>query len=174
VSASDGKNYYIGANCHDGTPGVYRVDIALNQAGRSFEQQVADAQLLLPITWNDDIHLSAVSKAPFSDWVFVATESSLDVFNGVVSGWYAYQQEIIAINVITLEKRRLAHHRSQDPFSSYYSAPRVSSSWDGSLVMWGSNFNTSSPAGYADIYAIEFPLGSTAGGIPAPQNLRFK
>ena len=40
--------------------------------------------------------------------------------------------------------------------------------------MWASNYNTSSPTGYADLYAIQSPLGAIAPQIPAPQNLRFK
>jgi hypothetical protein len=38
-------------------------------------------------------------------------------------------------------------------------------------VLFNSNFNISLPAGYADLYAIQSPLGPS---FSAPQNLRFK
>ena len=159
ISASNGKSYYVGLNCYSGAPGLYRVDLTLNQAGRTYQQQLADNQLLLPITWNDDVHVSSVSKGAFSDWVFVSTESTVDNFNSGVASWTAYEQEIIAINVMTLEVRRLAHHRSRQLAAAYGTQPKVSSSWDGSVVMWVSNFNVSSPTGYADLYAIQSSLG---------------
>lgn len=176
VSASDGKNYYVGLNCFSGVPGIYRVDITLDQQGRTFEQQLADSQLLVALEWDDSGHFSAVSRGVHRDWVFASIEASETDPFGVGPfdplGWTAYKQEIIAINVVTLEVRRLAHHRSRATDVSYYNQPRVTSSWDGSVVMWGSNFNDSSPDGYADLYAILSPLGPV--GLPAPQNLRFK
>jgi hypothetical protein len=177
-SASNGKNYYIGVNCYDGIPGIYRVDITLSQAGRTSQEQLAGSQLLVALEWDDDIHFSAVSRGAYSDWVFASIEAQfLDKFNGPVLGWTAYKQEIIAINVVTLEVRRLAHHRSRSTFIDYYYQPRVSSSWDGSVVMWTSNYNMGLPTGYADLYAIQFPLAGSpppSGRPPAPQNLRLK
>lgn len=172
ITASNGKSYHVGFNCYGGIPGIYRVDITLNQAGRTYQQQLADNQLLLPLTWEDDGHLSAVSTGPLKDWVFVSTESTVDNFNSGVSGWTAYKQEIVAVNVITLEVRRLAHHRSRSLAVDYPYQPRVTSSWDGSVVMWTSNFNTSSPTPYADLYLIQSPLGTITGNLPAPTNLR--
>jgi hypothetical protein len=166
LTASNGKNYYIGFGCHGTNPGLYRVDITLDQAGESEAQQQATNQLLIPLDWNDnDGHLSAVSKGAFRDWVFLSTENAeSDPYNGGTLGWTAYKQEIIAVNVLTLEVRRLAHHRSRGlADNNFWSQPRVSSSWDGSVVMWASNYNISSPTGYADLYAIQSPLG-----LPAP------
>ena len=174
VSASDGKDYYIGMNCYAGIPGIYRVDISLNQAGRTYQQQLASNQLLVALDWADDGHFSAVSRGPLRDWVFASTESTADPFNGSVSGWTAYKQEILAINVVTLEVRRLTHHRSRSIQLNYYNQPRVTSSWDGSAVMWSSNFNVSSPTGYADLYAILSPIGPAGSSIPAPTNLRVQ
>jgi len=106
--------------------------------------------------------------------VFIGPESGTDTFNSSTAGWTAYKQEILAVNVVTLEVRRLAHHRSRSVDANYYNQPRVSTSWDGSVVMWTSNFNDNSPAGYSDMYAIQSPLGPLVPpvGIPAPQNLR--
>jgi len=176
VSASNGKNYFVTFECHDiGSP--YRVDITLDQQGRSATLQRADNQKLAPLTWNDDGHFSAVSKGALADWAFMSTESKADTFLDAVSGWTAYKQEIIAMNVVTLEVRRLAHHRSRNLPVQYGTQPRVSTSWDGSTVMWTSNYNMSLPTGYADLYAIQSPLAGSpppSGPPPAPQNLRLK
>jgi len=55
-----------------------------------------------------------------------------------------------------LEVRRYAHHRSRGLASSYYAQPRISCSWDGSVVLWTSNFNIGAPVGYSDLYAMPF------------------
>jgi hypothetical protein len=162
VSASDGRNYFVTFACHANNPGLYRVDITLNQVGKTEQQQQAANRLLVPLGWRDvDGHLSAVSKGPLRDWVFYSSETADDNYNGSTSGWAAYRQEIMAINVLTGEVRRLAHHRSRGlGDGSYWNQPRVSSSWDGSVVLWNSNFNASSPKGYADMYGILNPLGT--------------
>jgi hypothetical protein len=178
VSASDGKNYFVTFACHANNPGVYRVDITLNQTGRTEADQQASNLPLILLDWPDnDGHLSAVSKGAFRDWVFFDSENFADAYNGSVAGWTAYKQEIVAINVLTGEVRRFAHHRSRGlGDGSYWNQPRISCSWDGSVVLWNSDFNISSPTGYADIYAIQSPLGPPGppGTTPAPQNLRFK
>lgn len=164
-SASDGHNYFITYACHN-TPGLWRADITLDQAGKSEDQQLAANKNLIPLAWQDnDGHLSGNMAGALRDWVFLDTENLTgDPYNGSVTGWTAWKQEIIAINVATREVRRLAHHRSRSLSSNYYSQPRISSSWDGSVAIWASNFNKSSPSGYVDIYAIQF----TTDGTPPP------
>lgn len=176
VSATDGKNYFITFDCNN-SPGIYRVDITLNQnlnqPFRTEADQISVNQLLLPLTFNsatiastNDGHLSAVSKeGPNQNWVFFDSETFLktfpdgyDDFNSdpATSNWQPYEQEIIAMNVVTSEVRRYAHHRSRGLSSSYYAQPRISCSWDGSIILWTSNYNTSSPTGYADLYGMAF------------------
>jgi hypothetical protein len=161
ISASDGKSYFITHSCYN-TPGVYRVDISKNQSGRTDAQQLADNQLLVATAWaNNDGHMSAVSRGPLADWVFVDTENMDDGFNSSTAGWTPYKNEIIAVNVTTLQVRRLAQHRSRGmniQGNGYYNQPRVSCSWDGSVVLWTSNYNVSSPTGYADMYVIQGPI----------------
>jgi len=162
ISASDGHNYFITHNC-TGDANTYRVDITLNQAGKTEVEQIAANQVLLQGVFDKtgDGHLSAVSKGPNQDWVFADIETfSDDPFNGTPSGWAPYEQEIVAINVVKLEVRRYAHHRSRGLDTSgdhYYAQPRISCSWDGSVVLWTSNFNVAAPVGYADLYAMSFP-----------------
>lgn len=155
VSASNGKNYWIGFESH-ATAGVWRVDITLNQAGRTDAQQRADNTQLFPTTFDGTGHFSCVSLGTYSDWVFYDDEYYLDTF-GSSPAWVAYAQEIAAVNVVTGEVRRLAHHRSRSPLASYYYTPRISSSWDGSVVLFTSNFNRSG-TDYNDLYVMNSPL----------------
>jgi hypothetical protein len=161
ISPADGKSYFITHSCYN-TPGVYRVDLSKNQSGRTDAQQLADNQLLLNVDWPDqDGHFSAVSKGPLADWVFVDTENMNDGFDGSTAGWTPYRNEIIAINVLTLQVRRLAQHRSRGmgiAGDGYFNQPRVSCAWDGSAVLWTSNYNVSSPTGYSDMYTIQSPV----------------
>jgi len=104
--------------------------------------------------------VSTVARGPLQDWAFVSTEDERDTFNageadgkGRITPWRPYRQEIIAVNVITGETERLAHHRSRSIGSDYYSQPRVSASWDGDVVGFASNFNT---PGSVDVYVVPF------------------
>jgi len=167
ISASNGKNYFITHNCQTDA-NTYRVDITLNQSGKTEAEQTAANQLLLTGVFNKtgDGHLSAVSKGPNQDWVFADIETFSDDPFGTPgtpftpAAWAPYEQEIVAINVTTLEVRRYAHHRSRGLVAgagnNYYAQPRISCSWDGSVVLWTSNFNIASPVGYADLYAMPF------------------
>lgn len=157
TSASDGKNYFVTHYCYYDPPGVVAVDITTRRTAMT---DVTGVKWLFKTAWADnDGHMSAVSKGPLADWVFVSTENfSGDGFNSSPSSWAAYRQEIVATNVVTGEVRRLAQHRSRGLSGSYYYQPRVSASWDGSVVLWTSNYNLNSPTGYADLYAIQAPL----------------
>src|SRR5437870_7366875 len=172
LSASDGHNYMITFDCYD-SPEIWRVDITNNANGLGYAQQKAlpNNKSLITLTWNDAGHVSTVAKGTLQDWAFLSTEDGTDLFNGSVSPWRAYRQEIIAINVITGDIRRLAHHRSRSVDSYYYYQPRLSVSWGGEYVGWASNFNQN---GIVDIYAIPFSLTSDTTpptvSISAPAN----
>jgi len=157
VSASDGRNYMVTDNCYD-SPEVWRADITNNAQGLGFAQQKAlpNNRRLLTQTWSDGNHFSTVAKGALKDWMFMSTEDTSDAFNGPVSPWRVYRQEIIAINVITGEIRRVAHHRSRGQGADYYYQNRVSASWGGEMIGWASNFNQS---GVVDIYAAPFSPG---------------
>ncbi len=176
VSATNGKSYFITFDC-DNSAGIYRVDITLNQTGKTEPEQIAANQLLLPTVSSpvntNQGHLSAVSKeGPNQNWVFFDSETlGGDPFVLATTPfvpflpWQAYEQEIIAMNVVTSEVRRYAHHRSRGIDSDYHAQPRISCSWDGSIVLWTSNYNTplphpSDPLGpqndYADMYGMAF------------------
>jgi hypothetical protein len=167
VSAANGKNYFITFDCNSGiSPGIWRVDITLDQTPLNVTEQHDDNLLLLPLAFvpvnTNDGHLSAVSRGSNQNWVFFDSEtfSVDDPFNSdpATSNWQPYEQEIIAMNVVTLEVRRYAHHRSRGLSSSYYAQPRISCSWDGSIILWTSNYNTPRLPNndYADMYGMAF------------------
>jgi len=163
VSASDGNTYLVSFACNSQNPGIYVVTINEDRESMTEAQQQADAILYVPIDWDDQesMHFSAVSVGDNKNWIFVSTENNTDLFDGNQSSWFAYTQEIFAINVLTGVVRRLAH-------DDYDQQPRVTCSPTGNFVMWASNFNYDAAAvGYSDYYGIESPLGaasSTPGG----------
>ncbi|HXJ82838.1 MAG TPA: hypothetical protein VMS64_29640 [Candidatus Methylomirabilis sp.] len=172
LSASDGRNYMVTNDCYS-QAGVWRVDITNNAVGLNEAQQqvLPNNKLLLGYpSWNDGNHMSTVARGALRDWAFVSTEDGTDTFNGGVTNWHAYRQEIIAINVLTGETRRLAHHRSRSVDSQYYYQPRLSASWGGAYVGWASNFNQ---PGAVDIYAIPFGASATVGPVSAPRSKTF-
>ena len=182
VSASNGKNYFITYDCNT-QPGLYRVDITLNQAGRSEAQQIADNVRLVSLDWNstNDGHLSGGCIGANKDWVVADLEAvGTDQFGGALPNpWAVYRGEIIAMNVMTLEVRRLAHHRSRIPPSTgaaYYTQPRISTSWDCSMLTWTSNYNKNPTVGYSDLYGMSFigGGGNATTPPPPPTNLSVK
>src|SRR5438309_1054384 len=165
TSASDARNYMIVFNCHNFDE-IWRVDITNNANGLTEGQQKAlpnNQRLLGPLDWSVTGHLTTVAKGPFADWAFFTTEDSNDGFNGGVSPWFPYRQEVIGLNVMTGEVRRLAHHRSRSLGANYFYQPRVSVSWSGKFVGWASNFNQS---GVANIYAVPFAGPSSPDTTP--------
>ena len=100
----NGKNYFVTFECHDSLPSTAWTSPSIKRGATPAQQRAANQQLV-PLTFNDSGHFSAVSKGPLSDWVFAATEAFLnsDDFNSGIGGWTAYKQEIIAMNVVTLE-----------------------------------------------------------------------
>jgi len=168
VSASNGKTYYVSFDCHT-TGDIYRVDVTIPQSASAPGKQLTDNMRIVDLDtsggWHDvNGHFSGVSKGPLKDWVYVSIESTDDVFNAGVSPWRPYKQEILMVNVVTQEIRRLAHHRSRSTSAAYYRQPRVSASWDGGIVAWASNFNLNNGFDYADIYAITVSTSGGGGG----------
>jgi hypothetical protein len=161
VSASNGKTYFVTFEC-DSVAAVFAVDVSIPQSPTNKPKQIADNRQLFKTAWADSGHFSGVSKGALRDWVFVSVESGDDTFGSGVSSWRPFMQEIVMANVVTGEIRRLAHHRSRSPQANYYYTPRVSASWDGSVVTWASNMGYGAN-GYADIYAARIE-GATSGG----------
>jgi hypothetical protein len=175
ISASDGHDYMITSNCYDANE-LWRVDITNNVADQAIAVQKAapnNMRLLALPSWNFDKHVTTVSKGPFRDWAFFSIEDGIDNFDGSVSPWLPYQSEIIGINVITGEIRRLADHRSRSTNTDYYNQPRLSVSWGGEYIGWSSNYNQNR---VVDIFATPFApaaapsLPSTGGPVVVIDN----
>lgn len=167
VSASDGRNYKVTSNCSDLNE-FWRVDITNDaesiQHNAAAQKVLPHNQRLLSVpSWSFAQHVSTVAKGPFRDWAFCSTEDVTDRFNGGVTPWLPYKSEIVGVNVLTGEVRRLVQHRSRSVDGDYGNQPRVSSSWGGELVGFASNFNQ---RGVIDTFAIPFavvpPTATTA------------
>lgn len=176
MTCSDGKDYCIVFEATD-EGGIYLADVTVDvSAMTNAAQRAAQKRLLLQGFNGDGGHFSATGRGANQDWAFWSSEQqnasgpNADQFNVYAgAGWVAYRSEVCAINVITGVIRRLAHHRSRalDSTTNQYGyQPRISSSWDGSLIMWASNMNDSTPAGTGDIYLLPNPTGSSGGGTP--------
>jgi hypothetical protein len=119
---------------------------------------------LLSLDWSLAVHVSAPDQ---SGWVFVETYAPSDPLSP--PAWTAYTNEILQIKLDGSEIRRLAHHRSR-PFNSYNYQPRVSSSRDGSRLIYNSNFGLQAsgdyPTEYSDVYMIALSGASSGGSVP--------
>jgi hypothetical protein len=145
VSASNSKTYWVGFDHHT-TSDVFAVDVTLAQTAADVPKQIAENKKLLQVSWADEGHFSRISRGPLSDWVVASIESAES------TTWRRYEQEILMLNIITGEVRRLAHHRSRVA-GGYYAQPRVNASWDGRVICWTSNFGDPT-TGYADLYGM--------------------
>jgi hypothetical protein len=173
LSASDGRDYAVTYDPRTNFIQVFRADITNNAVGLTEAQQQAlpNNKLLIQYpTWNDGGHMTTTARGPLQDWAFTASEDGTDTFNsgtadanGNITPWHIYRNEITAVNVITGEVRRLAHHRSRSVFNDYFASPRVSASWGGKVVGFASNFNQS---GVNDIYVIPFSATSSPDTNP--------
>jgi hypothetical protein len=107
--------------------------------------------------WKADWSLAAHVSAPDGNgWVFVETYAPSDPIPP--NGWNVYTNELLQVKIDGTEVRRLAHHRSR-PFNSYTWQPKISTSRDGTKVVFGSNFGLQAilgyPREYSDAYMID-------------------
>lgn len=182
VSGSDGNDYLIMSSGINGDPdGLYRISVE-DRSGMTPNQQVADSSgvelLLERIGYTWDVHMSHGPLGDGQDHVFVFTEATttgigrdnFDDVPNVDNTWVAYKQEALDIDYmnpgVAGSIRRLCHHRSRSISNGYGNQPHNTCSWDGSVLMFGSNFNDSSPSEYTDHYLIEDALGT---GAPGPE-----
>ena len=179
TSASDGRNYMVVFDCADVVE-LWRVDITNDAAGLTIAQQKVlpnNLRLLSPLTFDDAGHVATVARGGSQDWAFMSTEDSTDTFNsgtvdasGNITPWHVYRQEIVAVNILSGEVRRLTHHRSRSQDDSYFYQPRVSTSWGGRYVGFASNFNQPNSV---DVYVVPFatpPSSSVSFAIKTPHD----
>jgi hypothetical protein len=166
ISSSDGHDYGVVQDCNNFDE-IWRIDVDSNAAGKTEAQQRAmpgSKMLYNAFPWQNEKHFSSVARGALQDWCFVSMEYPKDAIGSVVPpDWPAYRQEIIAINVLTGEIRRICHHHSRSIPDNYGYQCRLTSSWAGELIGFASNMNL---AGGSDIFAAAFGDGSAP--IPVP------
>ena len=124
---------------------------------------------LAQLSWSLAVHISAPDG---NGTVFVDTEAPANPAPGS-AGWVAYTDEILQVKLDGSGVTRWAHHRSV-PVNGYNWEPKVSTSRDGTRLLYASNFDLSSISGnstdYADTYLLVLaaPATPTAPNPPAP------
>lgn len=170
-SASDGKTYMLRLdNTVDGF--TYVVEVK-DETGRTTAQRRTDNVVVLNNEWIFSFHCSGVGKGALQDWIFLNIEYPPDTFDHSIAGWHKYSAECLAINVLTHEQRRFCHHRSRSTDVKYDYQPKITCSWDGSVILWESNFNYNNGGanGYADAWGIANPLGAAPDVSPPSPNV---
>jgi hypothetical protein len=136
--------------------------------------RLADGQqtCLASFDWSLAVHISAPDNSGF---VYVETYAPGNPTPP--GGWPAYTNELLQIKLDGSQVLRLAHHRSR-PFqtNTYNWQPKMSTSRDGSRVVYGSDYDLQTIDGYAadysDVYLIVVGSPSTppppAAAPPAP------
>jgi hypothetical protein len=158
MSASNGRTYFIiGACLYDRA--IYRVDVALNQAGKGAAQLSSNVRLFPTNAPNvtGSGHFGCGAKGVNQDYCYASEEDSADQI-GNPGPWYPYKQEIVLVHMLApYEVYRLAHHRAR-PVTDYCRSPRVNANWDGTKVVFASNMSAQGDGqdcGYSDLYVID-------------------
>jgi hypothetical protein len=83
------------------------------------------------------------------------------------SGWAAYTNELLQVKLDGSQALRLAHHRSRPYGANTYNwQPRMSTSRDGSRVVYSSDYDLQVIDGYADEYSdVYLVMGSPPAGL---------
>jgi hypothetical protein len=154
---TDGSEVLVWTNANDPQPicnnGIVKVRLADGQQ-----------TCLVSFDWSLAVHVSAPDSGGFA---FVETYAPSNPTP--LSGWKPYTNEIMQVRLDGSQVQRLTHFRSR-PWNSYNWQPKVSSSRDGTRVVFNSNYNLQAnlayPAEYSDVYLLV--LGGTAPPPPPP------
>ncbi len=160
---TDGEEVLVWTNSNDAQPipncnnGI--VKIRLSDASQT---------CLLQLDWSLAPHISAPDQAGF---IYIETYAPANPSPGT-SSWVPYTNELLQIKLDGSQVVRLAHHRSR-PWNGYNWQPKVSTSRDGSRIIFNSNYDLQGilgyPSEYSDVYMIV--VGSSApvsSPSPAP------
>jgi hypothetical protein len=129
--------------------------------------RLADATqtCLLQLGWSLAVHISAPDG---NGTVFVDTEAPSNPESGS-SGWVSYTDELLQIKLDGSGATRLAHHRSR-PVNSYNWEPKLSTSRDGTRLLFASNYDLSNiekyPVEYSDTYLMVLNGSTAASSSP--------
>ena len=147
------------ANCNNGI-----VKIRLADASQT---------CLLQLDWSLAVNISGPDNSGF---VYVDTYAPGNP--APPGGWAPYTNELLQVKLDGSQALRLAHHRSRpNPANNYNWEPRISTSRDGSRVVYNSDYDLQAIDGYADQYSDVYlivvgssPTGLLGGGLALPPN----
>ncbi len=132
--------------------------------------RLADATetCLATFDWSLAVHISAPDNSGF---VYVETYAPANPTPP--TAWVAYTNELLQIKLDGSQVLRVAHHRSRPNSGNTYNwQPKMSTSRDGSRVVYSSDFDLQAIDGYAslysDVYLILVGSGSTSTTTPPP------
>ncbi len=156
---TDGSEVLVWTNSNDPQPicnnGIVKI-------------RMADGQqtCLVSFDWSLAVHVSAPDNKGFA---YVETYAPGNP--APPSGWTAYTNELMQVKLDGSEVQRLTHYRSR-PWNSYNWQPKVSTSRDGSRVVYNSNYDLQATAGlpaeYSDVYLMVLDNASVPAPAPTP------
>ena len=144
---TDGNEVLVWTNSNDPQPICNNAIVKI----RLFDGQQT---CLASFDWSLAVHISAPDNSGF---VYVETYAPSNPTPS--SGWVAYTNELLQIKLDGSQVLRLAHHRSRPfPTNTYNWQPKMSTSRDGSRVVYNSDYDLQAIDGYAaeysDVYLI--------------------
>ena len=159
---TDGSEVLVWTNSNDPQPicnnGIVKIRLADGQQ-----------TCLASFDWSLAVHISGPDNSGF---VYVETYAPGNP--APPAGWFVYTTELLRIKLDGSETLRLAHHRSR-PFgiNTYNWEPKVSTSRDGSRVVYGSDYDLQVIDGYGAQYADTYliTMGNASPPLPAQHQL---
>jgi hypothetical protein len=154
---TDGTEVLVWSNSNDPQPvcnnGIVKIRLA---DGRQ--------TCLASFDWSLAMHISGPDNSGF-----VYAETYAPGNPNPPSGWFAYTNELLRIKLDGSQVLRLAHHRSR-PFgvNTYNWEPKMSTSRDGSRVVYGSDYDLQAIDGYGDQYADAYLIDVGSPSLPLP------
>ena len=130
--------------------------------------RLADAAetCLATFDWSLAVHISAPDNSGF---VYVETYAPGNP--NPPSGWVAYTNELVQVKLDGSQVLRVAHHRSRPYQSNTYNwQPKMSTSRDGSRVVYSSDYDLQTIDGYTAQYGDTYLIvvGSSSTSTPPP------
>ena len=158
VSLTNGKSYLITGACSF-ERWHYRVDVSLNQSGRTQTQQAADNLRLFQTDASGqtgNTHYSCAMQGAMKNWCAAANEDTNETA-ATPGTWYANKQEVLLIHMLSGKVFRLVHHRSY-PLSGFCSNARVNLALTGVRAFYTSAHGlggAEATCGYGDLFLLE-------------------
>jgi hypothetical protein len=161
ASLTNGKTYLLTGAClferyH------YRVDVSLNQAGRTQALQAADNLRLFQTDASGQTgnsHYTCAHRGSMRNYCMASNEDTAETI-AAPGTWYAHKQEVVLVYMLTGKVYRLAHHRSYPLLggTQFCGTPRINMAPDGTHAFFMSGFglvDAEATCGYSDVYRLD-------------------